>query len=217
MTRRWLYQRWFLLLAATLLMTTQIAQAQRRGQGRDSWQQPARVVKDLNLDLGDVVADIGAGRGYFTFRLSEAVGENGTVFATEINADALESIKKRAEERNVTNIETVVSEPTDTKLETGSLNAAFICDVLHHVPQDQRQALVTDIARALKAGGFFFIVDWRVDAQTNADRDRRIPKEDLIELGEKAGLDHDAEFFYLRDQVFLRLRKPEEAERSTEN
>ena len=155
------------------------------------------------------MADVGAGDGYFTFRLADAVGEKGKVLATDIDAKALKRVEDRARRDRRANVQTVVSEPTHTKLDDASLDAAFMCDVIHHVPKDQRLPLVKDIARALKPGGFFFLIDWREKADVSCDRDRRIPLEDLIKVGTDAGLVLDAEFHYLKWQVFLRFRKPE--------
>jgi len=177
-------------------------------ENRDAWQQPDRVVADLNLGSGAVVADVGAGRGYFTFRLAAAVGEKGKVFATDIDAKALAAVKEQAEKQKVKNVETVPGEPTDTKLAPASVDAALLCDVLHHVPEAQRAALVQNVAQAIKPGGFLFIVDWRDKPEVPFDRGRHIPLENLVKLATDAGLVLDAEFHYLKHQVFLRFRKP---------
>jgi len=177
-------------------------------ENRDAWQQPDRVVADLNLGSGAVVADVGAGRGYFTFRLAAAVSEKGKVFATDIDAKALAAVKEQAEKQKVKNVETVPGEPTDTKLAPASVDAALLCDVLHHVPEAQRAALVQNVAQAIKPGGFLFIVDWRDKPEVPFDRGRHIPLENLVKLATDAGLVLDAEFHYLKHQVFLRFRKP---------
>ena len=86
-----LYGRIGIILAAAALGPLYVAAAPRKA-GRDQWQQPARVVADLGLSNGSVIADIGCGRGYFTFRLGKAVGEKGRVFATEISAKSLKAV-----------------------------------------------------------------------------------------------------------------------------
>jgi len=177
-------------------------------ENRDDWQQPDRVVADLNLGSGAVVADVGAGRGYFTFRLAAAVGEKGKVFATDIDTKALAAVKEQAEKQKVKNVETVPGEPTDTKLAPASADAALLCDVLHHVPEAQRAALVQNVAQAIKPGGTLFIIDWRDKPEVPFDRGRHIPLDSLVKLATDAGLVLDAEFHYLKYQVFLRFRKP---------
>src|SRR5216684_286013 len=76
---------------------------------RDEWQKPDEVVKALALKNGEVVADIGAGTGYFARRLAKAVAPDGKVYAVDIAADVLGYLKERAEKENLHNIVTIVS------------------------------------------------------------------------------------------------------------
>jgi len=76
------------------------------------------------------------------------------------------------------------------------------------VPADLRLPLIKNVVRAMKAGAMLYVIDWRVDAEISHDRDRRIPAEQLIGLGKDAGLTLDAEYHYLKHQVFYRFRKP---------
>ena len=174
---------------------------------RDQWQQRDRVVGDLGLNAGDVVADIGCGRGYFTFHLAKAVGEEGTVYATEITEKALKSVKEKVAKDKTQHIKPVLSDPTSTKVPDNCLNAAIIVNVLHHVPKDQRPALTKDIVRSIKPGGHLYILDWRVESPIKHDVNRRIPLEELLKYGTDNGLKLDAEFHYLEHQVFLRFQK----------
>ncbi len=208
--RKIIHHRYVVVLAAVIALTSLSLAApgkQARG-GRDAWQQPERVVADLGLQNGSTIADIGCGSGYFTFRLSKAVGEKGKVFATEISAKGLKSVADRAKKGDITNIETVKSDPTRTKLARHSVDAAVIANVLHHVNKEHRIPLVKDIAEAIKPGGSFYIIDWRLKATIKHDISRRIPRADLVRLAERAGLKLDAEFFYLEHQVYLRFNKP---------
>jgi len=177
-------------------------------ESRDAWQQPARVVEDLGLKDGSHIADVGCGRGYFTFRLGKAAGPKGKVFAVDINAKVLKAVSDRVKRDKLANIETVLSQPTDTKLKSESLDSALLANVLHHVPKNIRPGLVKDTVRALKPGGYLFIVDWRFKAKIRQDIGRRIPRDDLVKLATDAGLKLDAEFYYLQHQLFLRWRKP---------
>ena len=198
--------RWFVVLAAVGLVLGAVGSLM--AASRDEWQQTDRVMADLGLKSGMRVADIGCGRGYFTYRLGKVVGEKGRVYATEISDKAIKSVSDRVKRDKLTNIEPVISEPTKTLLESGSIDAALISMVLHHVPKAQRPALTKDIARALRPGGYLYILEWRVDADVKHDIGRRIPRADLIKLATDAGLTLDAEYHYLKNQVLLRLRKP---------
>ncbi len=200
-----------IILVVAALGSLCLAAAPKKKTSRDQWQQPARVVADLGLKDGSVIADVGCGSGYFTFRLGKAVGEKGKVFATEISAKSLKAVADKVKKQNLTNIETVISEPTDTKLAPASVDAALLCNVLHHVPKDKRAALTKNIVRAIRPGGFLFIVGWRSKAKIKHDINRRIPRQDLLKLAADAGLTLDGEFYYLEHQVFLRFRKPTKA------
>jgi len=197
-----------IVLAATMVPSLCLVADTWKKTSRDQWNQPARVVEDLGLKNGSRIADIGCGRGYFTYRLAKAVGEKGKVYATEISSKALKSVSDRVKKDKLANIEPVLSGPTDTKLKSSSVDAALLCNVLHHVPKDKRAALTKDIVRAIRPGGFLFIIDWHVKARVPYDKGRRIPRDDLLKLAKDAGLTLDAEFHYLTHQVFFRCRKP---------
>ncbi|HUU89829.1 MAG TPA: class I SAM-dependent methyltransferase [Phycisphaerae bacterium] len=196
------------ILLAIALATTVCAAAEKKGESRDTWQQPDRVVKDLGLKPGEVVADIGCGSGYFTFRLAKAVGADGKVYAEDISDKALKSLKDRVERDKLTNIAVVKGDATDIKIPAAACDAAILVNVLHHVPKENRLGLTKDVARALKPGGRLFIIDWQVDAKIKHDLNRRIPKDQLLALGKDAGLVLDSEFDYLEHQVFFRFTKP---------
>ena len=178
-------------------------------ESRDEWQQPDRVVADLGLKPGDVVADVGCGSGYFTFRLALAVGAKGKVLAVDTDGDALKAIRQRVDRERVANIETVQSEPTDANLKGESVDAVLLCDVIHEVPEKQRADLVRSIVTGLKPGGFLFLIDYRKSRDVKFDPyERLIPRDDLVKLLTDAGLVLDAEFHYLKYQIFVRFRKP---------
>ena len=108
---------------------------------RDEWQQPDRVVADMNLRDGSVVADVGCGRGYFVARLAKAVGKTGTVWAEDVSEGALKGVKQAAEKQGLANVKVVQGEATDTHLPDGALDAALFVNVYHHVPQEHRAGL----------------------------------------------------------------------------
>jgi arsenite methyltransferase len=176
---------------------------------RDDWQQPDRVISDLDLKPGARVADLGCGEGYFTLRLAKSVGEQGLVFAVDVDPRNLDVLKKQAEQEHLTNVVVVVSEPTDTKLQPESVDVLFVCDVLHEVPEAQRLPLLKSAVRALKPGGFFYLIDYRKSREVTFDPyEKLIHRDDLVRICTDAGLLLDGEFDYLKYQVFLRFQKP---------
>src|SRR5947208_11912182 len=91
-------------------------------------EQPAKLLKALALKPGDVVADIGAGSGYYTFRLAERVGPGGKVLAVDIQKEMLDLIRKRAAARKLTNVEPVLGTETDPKLPAGAVDLILLGD-----------------------------------------------------------------------------------------
>ena len=87
---------------------------------------PYKTLENLGLQPGDIMADIGCGIGYFTIPASEVVGETGKVFAMDISFEMIQEVEKKAEENNITNIKTIVTEENDLKVDDGAVTYAFI-------------------------------------------------------------------------------------------
>jgi SAM-dependent methyltransferase len=128
---------------------------------REREEAPAKLMKVLDLHPGDAVADIGAGTGFFTFRLSDKVGARGKVYAVDIQQEMLDIIAKRMKARGVKNIELVLDTEKDPKLPADSLDLILMVDVYHEFsfPYEVTQGLV----RALKPGGRLVFVEYRLE------------------------------------------------------
>lgn len=148
------------LLLLTLVACGGCAGAKRfmyEGFDRDEWQQPERVVATLALAPGDRVADVGAGGGYFTLPLAEAVGETGRVIAVDIEADMVEYVLGRAKKRGLTQVEGIVASETDTGLLPGSVDLIFVSNTFHHLPDPS--SYFARIRRALRPKGRVAIIE----------------------------------------------------------
>ncbi len=127
--------------------------------GRDEEEQPDRVVAALNIPRGGTVVDLGAGVGYFTWRLAEAVGPEGRVIAVDIQPGMIERLKQNLAERGVTNVETVLGTEADPKLPPGSADLVLLVDVYHEIQQPE---LTMDaVRRALKPDGRLVVIEYR--------------------------------------------------------
>jgi protein-L-isoaspartate O-methyltransferase len=126
---------------------------------REAEEQPARLLTALKLQPGDVVADVGAGSGYYTFRMAEQVGPRGKVLAVDIQKEMLAIIRQRMRERRVANVEPVLGTETDPKLPAGTVDLILLVDVYHEFsfPYEMTRALV----KALKPGGRLVFVEFR--------------------------------------------------------
>lgn len=103
------------------------------GIGRDAWQKPDTVIALLELAPGDEVADLGAGGGYFTFRIADAVGPGGRVYAVDVDDDMIEYLRDRVAAEGRANVEVVRAEPDDPRLPDGRIDLVFTCDTYHHL------------------------------------------------------------------------------------
>ncbi len=101
--------------------------------GRDQKLQIDRVMDILRIKQNTVVADIGAGSGWFTVRAARRVGRGGRVFAEDINPNAIEHIADRAKQENLENVRVILGTPDDPKLPEGSLQAVLLLKVYHEI------------------------------------------------------------------------------------
>ncbi|HET6303193.1 MAG TPA: methyltransferase domain-containing protein [Myxococcota bacterium] len=126
---------------------------------RDRWQHPERVVESLRIRPGDHVVDLGAGWGYFTFRLADAVGPAGRVYAVEIDEERARSLERAAREGGFSNVEVILAKPGDPLLPDGEIDLVFLCNAYHHIQDrvDYFDRLRVD----LKRDGRVAIVDGR--------------------------------------------------------
>jgi ubiquinone/menaquinone biosynthesis C-methylase UbiE len=169
---------------------------------RDAWQMPARVIETLRLRPDAIVADIGAGTGYFTVRLARAV-PRGTVYAVDIEHAMLEHISKRAAGEGLKNIATVHASGTSANLPK-PVDLALIVDTYHHIPN--RPAYFRALATSLTPAGRIAIVDFRKDAPEGPPPEFRFEADQIVSEMKQAGFAVDARHDFLPRQHFLVFR-----------
>ncbi|MFH1755757.1 MAG: class I SAM-dependent methyltransferase [Candidatus Latescibacterota bacterium] len=171
---------------------------------RDAYQKPDEVVSALNLKDGDVVADIGAGSGYFTFRLAQHVGEKGRVYAVDIGPDMIDHIKQRIHNLGVKNVVTVLSHPDDPLLPKSSVDVLFFCEVWHHIEIENQTQNLTHMPQILKQGGRVVMVDFQKrDLPIGPPPMMRIAREDLLAQMQSNGFQLVKEHTFLPYHYFL--------------
>jgi uncharacterized protein (TIGR03067 family) len=126
---------------------------------REKEEQPTRMVEALKLRPGDVVADIGAGSGYLTFRMTDRIGPKGKVLAVDIQPEMLDLIRQGMKDRKITNVEPILGTETDPKLPANSVDLILMVDVYHEFsyPWEMTEAMV----KGLKPGGRLIFVEFR--------------------------------------------------------
>ncbi|MFC3713560.1 class I SAM-dependent methyltransferase [Sphingoaurantiacus capsulatus] len=130
---------------------------------RDSAGEAEKVMALLGVKPGMTVADIGAGNGYYTVRLSKQVGENGRVFAEDIMPAYVDRLRGRVEAEGLPNVTVTLGEPHDPKLPTGEADLALLMHMYHEV--EQPFGLLWHLHAALKPGGRVAVAD--MDRPTN--------------------------------------------------
>jgi precorrin-6B methylase 2 len=126
-------------------------------------EKPDQVVEQMMLKPTDVVADVGAGTGYFSFRIAPVV-KQGKVFAVDLQPEMLSIIGDRIKQRNVSNIVRIHSTETDALLPEGSVDVVLMVDVYHEFayPYEMMQSVV----KALKPGGRVVQIEYRANDPT---------------------------------------------------
>jgi|SRR5262245_52769862 len=126
---------------------------------RDQEEHTSKLLPPLKIKEGAAVVDMGAGSGYYTFRLAEIVGPKGKVYAVDIQPEMLAIISKRMKEKNVKHIELVKGTETDPKLPDSAIDLILLVDVYHEFsyPFEMTEAMV----KSLKPGGRLVFVEFR--------------------------------------------------------
>ncbi|MEZ4700788.1 MAG: class I SAM-dependent methyltransferase [Rhodothermales bacterium] len=175
--------------------------------GREAEEFPTRLIQALELAPAEIVADIGAGTGYFTFRMAAQVPE-GKVYAVDIQPAMLETIRERMKEEGVTNIETVQGTAMSPNLPAGSVDLALIV-VSYHEFSHPRE-MMEHVVEALKPGGRFVLVEYRgEDPTVPVSAVRRMSEDQAIKEMRAVGLRWRETKDILPQQHFMVFEKPD--------
>lgn len=147
---------------------------------RARWQRPAEVVAALGLAEGTVVADVGAGTGYFSRFLAAAVGPRGTVFAAEVEPALVVHLRDRARRERTPNVVPVLIPPDRPGLPPGLVDLVLLVDTYHHI--DDRLAWLERLHDVLRPEGRVAIVDWeKRPAPVGPELAHKLAREQVVE------------------------------------
>ncbi len=171
---------------------------------RASWQLPAKVVAALGLADGDRVADVGAGDGYFTFLLADAVGATGRAYAVEVEDHLADALERQVRRRDAANVDVVLGELDDPRLPDGGVDLVFLCNTYHHI--EGRTTYFSRLRSDLRPGGRVAIIDMRADlggiAGLFSHDGHSTSRADLYDEMELAGFRHVERLDFLPVQIF---------------
>lgn len=177
------------VLAVVALGSPAVGLAQRGSseERRDEWQRPIEVLDALGAQPGSRIADIGAGGGYFTFKLASRVGPGGKVYAVDINQRLLDGIRQRADRDGLDQIQPILGAPDDPHLPHG-LDAILVVKAYHEFRQ--YDDMLAAMFQALRPGGRLVIIDG--EASEGRERDaysslHRVPESIVRTEAERRG------------------------------
>ncbi len=166
---------------------------------RDAWQKPDEVIRALGLPPNALVADIGAGTGYFATRLARAV-PRGRVYAVDVEPDMVRYLGERAQREGLTNLREVQAAPDDPRLPE-PVDLVLLVNTYHHVAD--RSAYFRRLRQSLRPGSRVAIVYFLPDAPMGPPRHTRISAAVVKDEMGRAGYGVAAEHGFLPHQYFL--------------
>ena len=119
------------------------------------------VLDELGLKPGMIVADVGAGSGYYSSRMAERVGPGGTVYAVDVQPEMIDILRLQMSQRRVSNVKPILCTETDPRLPAGTVDLAIMVDVYHEL--EYPYEMLAAIVKALKPGGRVVFVEFRGD------------------------------------------------------
>jgi arsenite methyltransferase len=203
-----------------LMSITSIAQTQPQGGGhdrrlfppsdlglldapdRDLWQRPDQIMDAMGIADASIVADIGAGSGWFTIRLARRVGPQGLVYAEDVQQEMINAISRRVGREGLANVRPVLGLKNDPRLRLNAFDAILVVDAYHEV--EDRVAMLSSLARALKPQGRIGVVDFKLDGTGPGPApEERVSPDVVVKDAKEAGLRLIRNEAFLPFQYFL--------------
>ena len=169
---------------------------------RDAYQKPHEVLMALAIKPGEAIADIGAGSGYFTFRLAHHVGDKGKIYAVDVNPEMIVHLNRRIRELKAMNVTAILADPDDPLLADNSVDRFFFSDSWHHI--ENQTKYLSAIKKMLRPSGEIIMIDFhKKELPVGPPMQLKIAREDLIRQLESNGFRLTKEHTFLPYQYFL--------------
>jgi len=198
-----------LCLLTLLTYTPYVCAQNERWTERDAWQDVPGILKAMGVREGSHVADVGARDGYLTVRLAEAVGPTGRVYAVDIDADALEKLRKNLSDADTSRVTLIHSAPDDPMLPERMLDAVVVVNAYHEFRA--YAVMLQHIKEALKPGGRLVLVEPLSPRRRDATRDEQADHHEIALAYARADLEAAGfEIVDARDPFVKRRRQNDE-------
>lgn len=173
---------------------------------REREERPRKAIEMMELKPTDVVADIGAGSGYFTFRIAEKV-PRGKVLAVDIQPEMLKLITRRAKQQKIANVEAVLGKEDDPALPENGVDVVLMVDAYHEFEHPREMMLA--VMKALKPGGRVIDIEYRgEDPNVPIKELHKMTEAQAVKEMESVGLRHVKTLKDLPQQHFMVFEKP---------
>ncbi len=190
-----------IVLLITCAGCTDVKRWAYEGFDRDEWQHPEEVIQALTIKPEEQIADLGSGSGYFTFRLADAVGPSGRVYAVDIDADMNAHLAKRLQEKGYKNIEVMLAKPHDPGLPENGVDLIFSANTYHHL--ENRPSYFANARKYLRPNGRLAIIDFNGEGLLQQLSGHYTPSDVIQRELQEAGYALERELTFLPKQVFL--------------
>jgi ubiquinone/menaquinone biosynthesis C-methylase UbiE len=168
---------------------------------RDSWQQPEKVMDTIGVKEGMTIGEVGAGNGYFTFKLAARVGPTGLIYANDIDPNGLQNIKAGARQRKIEHIVTVQGEVADPLLPPGVMDLVIMVYAFHELAEPVK--LLQNLKPSLKPDATLVILE-RDPGKIHSTSDHFYDQDKLLEVVREAGFELvRVETFLVRDNIYI--------------
>ncbi len=174
---------------------------------REPEERPDQALDAIGIQRGSTVADIGAGVGYFTWRLAERVGPSGTVYGEDIQQQMLDMLTKNMLLRHIANVRAVRGTPEDPKLPANSLDLVLMVDVYHEFSEPEK--MLDRLRDAMKPQGRIVFLEYRAeDPRVAILPEHKMTIAQVRAEAEPEGFKFDKTIEVLPEQHIIIFRKP---------
>ena len=203
------YHKYFLILFCMSLCLIPLS----ADDVRDEQHQPDKVMDLVGVKPGMIIGEVGAGHGYFTFKLSQRVGESGKIYANDISRSALRYLRDRCKREDITNVETILGDVEDPLLPK-DLDMVFIVNAFHDLANPVE--LLNNLSLSLKSDAHVVILD-RDPEKVNHATAHFLSREEVLEKIEESVFELERlETFLPQHNIYI-IRKKDGSWSNTEH